>query len=307
MSEQLSELNRLSGIERLEIFESDFRELLAQAAEFRSDMDLRSAAQTTPPKQLTSLLRRVWGAASVQTWLVMENGKSLLAAVDDAQERPLNDALLPSGTADDATLRLLEIAADRGSIMWIDANLEHLNRMLGAFLVSNHGTIVFMLCFDALLPLHRDALLNGFASSLEILNRYSQSLWQPSQNLPNRSHLNVDILAFDLMKQRRILRDSIGRRLETLVGTRLDSLSANQNLARSIQQMLDENGLRLECPTCGYPAVLRCLKTGNCASGSFVFDHRIDGRRTMHGGKSELPRLVVVDKTSGQAKTAVAN
>lgn len=79
-------------------------------------------------------------------------------------------------------------------------------------------------------------------------------------------------------------------------GQSYGSLTANQDVARMIQQTVDGHGLRLRCPECGHPAILRCSSRPGVPDGVFVFDHSIEGRRTFHGGGSTLPPLRVVSK-----------
>ncbi len=88
----------------------------------------------------------------------------------------------------------------------------------------------------------------------------------------------------------------IESKLASLEGARLDSLQANQSLAKSLHQLLDGHGFRLRCPECGEPAIMRCLAAGNSATGSFVFDHYLSQGRTFHGGRSSIPKLAVIAK-----------
>lgn|GEM_PF-4957481 len=92
----------------------------------------------------------------------------------------------------------------------------------------------------------------------------------------------------------------IESRLSFLEGVRLDSLQGNQMLAKSLHTLLDRHGLRFRCPECGEPAIMRCLRSGNSSTGSFVFDHYLSQNRTFHGGRSSLPKLVVVGKPARQ-------
>lgn len=86
-------------------------------------------------------------------------------------------------------------------------------------------------------------------------------------------------------------------------GQNYGSLRANQDVARMIQQTVDGHGLRLRCPECGHPAILRCSSRPGVPDGVFVFDHTIQGRRTFHGGGSTLPVLRVVSKPPRQRKS----
>ena len=95
--------------------------------------------------------------------------------------------------------------------------------------------------------------------------------------------------------QQQILR-SIEARLAQFHGWTFGSLSENQEFAKMVHQLLDSHGLRVECPECGHPAILRCLRAGNAKHGAFVFDHYLDTGRTFHGGPTTVPLLKVVGK-----------
>ncbi len=89
---------------------------------------------------------------------------------------------------------------------------------------------------------------------------------------------------------------SIESRLQQFRGWSFPTLADNQSLAKMIHQLLDSHGLRVECPECGNPAILRCLRAGNAKNGAFVFDHYLSSGRTFHGGPTTLPLLKVVKK-----------
>jgi len=88
----------------------------------------------------------------------------------------------------------------------------------------------------------------------------------------------------------------IERRLQQFHGWSFASLAENQAFAKLVHQMLDRHGLRVACPECGHPAILRCLRVGNAKHGAFVFDHYLDTGRTFHGGPSTVPLIKVVAK-----------
>lgn len=88
----------------------------------------------------------------------------------------------------------------------------------------------------------------------------------------------------------------IERRLQTFQGWAFGSLAENQAFAKLVHQILDSHGLRVVCPECGHPAILRCLRVGNAKHGAFVFDHYLDNGRTFHGGPSTVPLIRVVAK-----------
>jgi hypothetical protein len=94
----------------------------------------------------------------------------------------------------------------------------------------------------------------------------------------------------------RTLRLTIEAELGSLVGRSFGNLAANQEVVLVIHEMLEAHGLRVRCPVCGHPAILRCSERPGVASGAFVLDHTIEGRRTFHGGFSVLPELHLVAK-----------
>lgn len=85
-------------------------------------------------------------------------------------------------------------------------------------------------------------------------------------------------------------------RLQQFHGWSFESLADNQAFAKLIHQMLDSHGLRVRCPECGNPAILRCLRAGNAKHGAFVFDHYLESGRTFHGGPTTVPLLQIVQK-----------
>ncbi len=104
--------------------------------------------------------------------------------------------------------------------------------------------------------------------------------------------------------QHQILR-TIEARLQQFHGWAFESLAENQAFAKMVHQLLDQHGLRVRCPECGYPAILRCLRAGNSKNGAFVFDHYLDSGRTFHGGPTTVPLLTVVPKPA--RRSAISN
>lgn len=96
------------------------------------------------------------------------------------------------------------------------------------------------------------------------------------------------------------LQQQICSRIEARVrqfhGWTFGSLEENQRFAKMIHQLLDNHGLRVECPECRNPSILRCLRAGNAKHGVFVYDHYLDSGRTFHGGPTTVPLLRVVNK-----------
>ena len=99
-----------------------------------------------------------------------------------------------------------------------------------------------------------------------------------------------------LNRLQRTLRMTIEAEIAALQGLSFGSLSANQAVVAMIQEMLEAHGLRVRCPDCGHPAILRCSGRPGVASGVFVLDHTIEGQRTFHGGGSTLPEMRLIAK-----------
>ena len=92
------------------------------------------------------------------------------------------------------------------------------------------------------------------------------------------------------------IRLNIEARLQQFHGWSFGSLEENQQFAKSVHQLLDSYGLRVQCPECQNPAILRCLGAGNAKHGVFVFDHYLESGRTFHGGPTTVPLIRVVPK-----------
>lgn len=103
-------------------------------------------------------------------------------------------------------------------------------------------------------------------------------------------------LQLEMNRLQRTIRLAIQAQLAPFAGRNFGNLGDNRELANLLHQLLDSHGLRLKCPECGHPAILRVSPRAGAHSGVFVFDHTIDGRRTFHGGKQVVPELQVTAK-----------
>ena len=108
----------------------------------------------------------------------------------------------------------------------------------------------------------------------------------------------------ELNRLQRSIRLAIQAQLGKLSGQSMASLAENKELAKSIHQLLDGHGLRVQCTECGHPAILRVSPRNGVKNGVFVFDHTIDGHRTFHGGSSVIPEFRLVAKPSRRAATS---
>lgn len=84
--------------------------------------------------------------------------------------------------------------------------------------------------------------------------------------------------------------------LNGYAGWNFGSLQNNRTFVRSVHELLDANGLRVECPECGAPAILRCQAAGNSKTGVFLYDHYLETGRTFHGGRTTFPEVKLVAK-----------
>jgi hypothetical protein len=112
----------------------------------------------------------------------------------------------------------------------------------------------------------------------------------------------IEALKQQINRLQRAVRLAIESELADWTGRTYGSLTANQDVVRMIHEMIDGHGLRLKCPECGHPAILRCSARPGIADGVFVFDHQVDGRRTFHGGGVVMPPLRLVAKPPRRRK-----
>ncbi len=106
----------------------------------------------------------------------------------------------------------------------------------------------------------------------------------------------VRLLTEEISVLQQQIRRTIESRLQQFHGWAFGSLEENQRFAKMIHQLLDNHGLRVACPECSNPSILRCLRAGNAKHGVFVFDHYLESGRTFHGGPTTVPLLRVVNK-----------
>ncbi len=92
------------------------------------------------------------------------------------------------------------------------------------------------------------------------------------------------------------IRRCIEARLIQFQGWSFGTLEENQRFAKMVHLLLDNYGLRIQCPECGNPAILRCLRAGNAKPGVFVYDHYLYTGRTFLGGPTTVPALRVTNK-----------
>lgn len=103
----------------------------------------------------------------------------------------------------------------------------------------------------------------------------------------------------------RSIRLAIERFLHEHSGVTFGSFDDNLQFVRSVQKLLDAHGLRVRCPECGHPAILRCSRNASARAGVFVFDHYLPAGRTFHGGGAALPTLRIVGKPARRRKAVL--
>ena len=113
--------------------------------------------------------------------------------------------------------------------------------------------------------------------------------------------LEDEIESYQLSIQR-----SIEARLRQFHGWTFGSLAENQQFAKMVHKILEEHGLRVRCPECGHPSILRCSNAGNSKHGVFVFDHYLEDGRTFHGGPTTFPAITVVGKPARRARLSAS-
>lgn len=106
----------------------------------------------------------------------------------------------------------------------------------------------------------------------------------------------VRLLSEEIGGLQQQIRRAIELRLQQFHGWAFASLEENQQFAKMVHQLLDNHGLRVQCPECQHPSILRCLRAGNAKHGVFVYDHYLETGRTFHGGPTTVPLLRVVTK-----------
>ncbi len=124
---------------------------------------------------------------------------------------------------------------------------------------------------------------------------------EPAAGIPPAASVTVvsdqlGKLQQQINRLQRTVRLAIEADLASLGGHSYGTLTGNQEVVVMIQELLEAHGLRVQCPECGHPAILRCSPRPGIASGAFVLDHTIEGRRTFHGGYATLPVVRLVAK-----------
>ncbi len=108
--------------------------------------------------------------------------------------------------------------------------------------------------------------------------------------------VNLEAARTEIGAYKDAIRKSLEITLNSYAGWNFGSLQNNQTFAKSMHNLLDDNGLRVACAECGAPAILRCQAAGNSKTGVFLYDHYLSTGRTFHGGPSTFPRVTLIAK-----------
>ncbi|WP_164100665.1 hypothetical protein [Candidatus Laterigemmans baculatus] len=119
----------------------------------------------------------------------------------------------------------------------------------------------------------------------------------------SEAHQGLERLGQQIHGIQRSIRLAIEHHLQQHAGATFGSFDENLQFLRSIHQLLDAHGLRVRCPECGHPAILRCARNASVRAGVFMFDHYLPSGRTFHGGGAVLPTLRVVAKPERRKST----
>lgn len=143
-------------------------------------------------------------------------------------------------------------------------------------------------------------LQRALLQALQVAAGYLHSGLRPRLNLPaatiSQAAFAVDAIKDEIRSYEESLKKSIESRLRQFQGWSFGSLQENQAFAKMVHELLDQHGLRVQCPECSSPAILRCIKAGNSKHGVFVFDHYLETGRTFHGGPTSVPGLSIIAK-----------
>jgi hypothetical protein len=102
-------------------------------------------------------------------------------------------------------------------------------------------------------------------------------------------HLRVGLDAFQVQ-----VVDPLQEFVKRFEGKSFGNFEADMMFAKLLQQLANRLRLRLLCPHCGQPAILRFHKAGRPPRGVYQFEHSAHGKKTHHGGAVTVPKLEFV-------------
>lgn len=270
---------------------------------------LRKLCETDQPlepflQELLAMLRRLMGATAATVWLRPFGGATLCqGAREGFDERPPSDAAIKAADAlvqrhwpSDELLTRWEAGPRTGVII---APIGH----------GGEAVAVLQLLFDD----HddwldqRQAYEQGMRRMLPLIEPALRRRMRIGTASLAQATAQIEQLAVQLNHIQRSIRQAIEGYLTTVAGQSFGSQQDNQAFAKQLQQLLDAHGLRLRCPECGHPAILRFNRSRDASGGAFAFDHYIDGRRTFHGAGASIPKARVIAKPKRRARLAAAD
>lgn len=114
----------------------------------------------------------------------------------------------------------------------------------------------------------------------------------------------LSVAAQSAAETRAAIMRGLEQQLAVFSGWSFGSLEDNQSFTANVHELLDQHGLRVSCPQCGHPAILRCQNAGNAKAGVFLYDHTLDTGRTFHGGPTTFPPLTLVPRPQRRKRDA---
>jgi len=83
--------------------------------------------------------------------------------------------------------------------------------------------------------------------------------------------------------------------VKRLEGKSFGTFEADRMFAKSLHKIANRLRLRVRCPHCGEPAILRFHNAGRPPRGVYQFEHSAHGKKTDHGGGVVIPKIEFVD------------
>ena len=116
-----------------------------------------------------------------------------------------------------------------------------------------------------------------------------QDEWQiDTTNLLEQLQAGLDAFQVQLI-------DPLQEYVKRLEGKSFGTFEADRMFAKSLHKIANRLRLRVRCPHCGEPAILRFHNAGRPPRGVYQFEHSAHGKKTDHGGGVVIPKIEFVD------------
>ncbi len=284
-----------------------------QQASFREQYDaLRNlpASGTDLQSFLGEFIRGVAGlyaASAAAIWFRNPDGNQLERKADVGYQAisledellPAHDALLDFGMRQKAPLLVKPFSAPHSAA--VVSNPTDSFVVLGP--VIHHGDAIALIeLFLGPVPLRgqtatvREQYVEWLAHLISFLCDGIERRYLASGKPLEAAMSLLDQVQVQVQRYQEEIRTSIEQSLRGLAGQNFGTIVANQAVAKRVHHMLESKGLRVRCPECGTPAILRCQAAGNSKTGVFLYDHYLETGRTFHGGRTTFPQVTVVAK-----------